>query len=68
MAINRGLKPEGPKVDQTPMINGFKMVKETPFHQPATTYKRAMPIEPSPVITWGKIEDTAFLGLEKGAK
>ena len=50
------------------MINGFKMVKETPIHQPATTYKRSLPIEPSPVITWGKIEDTSFLGLEKGGK
>ena len=46
------------------------MVKDTPLHQPATTYRRnniqPPPVEASPLITWGKIEDTTFLGLEKG--
>jgi hypothetical protein len=45
------------------MVNGFKMIKATPLHnQPATTFRRPVE-EPSPMITWGKIEDATFLGL-----
>lgn len=44
------------------------MIKATPFHQPVTTFRKSRPDpEPSPLITWGKIEDTMFLGLQEGA-
>ncbi len=48
------------------MVNGYKMVEATPMRQ-ATTYRKKI-IEESPIITWGKIEDTMFLGLEKSSK
>lgn len=64
MALNRGLKPLE-KEAPTPMINGFKLLQATPLHKSATSYKKPV-VEPSPMITWGKIEDTSFLGLEKG--
>jgi hypothetical protein len=34
----------------------------------ATTYNKnkTMTVEESPMITWGKIEEANFLGIEKG--
>jgi hypothetical protein len=41
MAINRGQKPSEPSIDQTPAVNGFKLIKATPIHnQVATTYSK----------------------------
>jgi hypothetical protein len=31
----------------------------------ATTYQKRGVVEQSPMITWGKIEGTMFLGMEK---
>jgi len=42
------------------VVRGYKLVKATPIHEPATTFRR---VEASPQITWGKIEGTMFLGV-----
>jgi hypothetical protein len=47
------------------MVNGYKMVPQsTPMRQ-ATSYQKRAVVEQSPMITWGKIEGTMFLGMEK---
>lgn len=66
MAKNRGEDYIPPKIQETPIVNGFKMIKATPLHQPASTFKRVEP--PSPMITWGKIDGTMFLGMQENIK
>ena len=65
MAKNRNIVVEKKLREETPLVNGYKMVEATPMRQ-ATTYRKNV-IEESPMITWGKIEDTIFLGLEKSS-
>ena len=65
MAKNRNIQYDSKPVDQTPMVNGYKMVPQsTPMRQ-ATTYQKRPVVEQSPMITWGKIEGAMFLGMEK---
>jgi hypothetical protein len=47
------------------MVNGYKMVPQSTTMRQATTYQKRAVVEQSPMITWGKIEGTMFLGMEK---
>ena len=60
MALNRGQHLPKSALEETPMVKGYKMLK--------ATLLREKPVEESPLITWGKIEDTMFLGETKGNK
>ncbi|CDW83585.1 protein dgcr14 [Stylonychia lemnae] len=66
MAINRGQKPRNSnQTEQTPMINGFKLIQGTPIRSSDNTAvtSKKIQLEESPMITWGKIEGKPlFLG------
>jgi len=49
------------------MVKGYKLLKATPIHEPASTFKRRE-VEASPMITWGNIEATMFLGVSEPKK
>ena len=75
MAINRkdeNFKKELSKQNETPMIQGYKMIKATPLRE-NEAYKlnqlgKTKNVEQSPMITWGKIEGTMFLGNASSEK
>eukprot|EP00347_Sterkiella_histriomuscorum_P000188 403376844 len=77
IAINRGLLNKEQvlnsknKVEQTPMIKGYKLIKASPLHpnakpnynQQNNSGNQRVAVDESPMITWGKIEgEPLFLG------